>query len=49
MENTYDIIIAGLVKGGYTTKQAESLIATFIEEQRQLDNIRDIFHSLIKE
>lgn len=47
MKNVYDVIISGLVKGGYTAKEAEELIATFMEEQRQLDNIRDIFHDLI--
>ena len=48
MENAYDLIISGLVKGGYTAKEAEELIATFMKEQRQLDEIRDIFHSLVK-
>lgn len=47
MKNVYDVIISGLVKGGYTAKEAEELIATFMEEQRQLDNIIDIFHDLI--
>lgn len=49
MENVYDVIISGLVKGGYTAKEAEELIATFMEEQRQLDNLRDIFHDLIND
>lgn len=48
MENVYDLIISGLVKGGYTVKEAEELIATLMKEQRQLDEIRDIFHSLVK-
>lgn len=48
MENVYDLIISGLVKGGYTAKEAEGLIEKFMEEQRQLDEIRDIFHSLVK-
>lgn len=50
MKNTYDIIIAGLVKGGgYATKEAEELIAAFIEEQRALDELRDSLHNLISE
>lgn len=49
MENVYDVIISGLIKAGHTAKEAEELVATFMEEQRQLDNIRDIIHSLIKE
>ena len=46
MENVYDLIINGLVKGGYTAKEAEDLISKFMEEQRTLDEIRDMFHSL---
>lgn len=49
MENTYDLIITGLVKGGYGTKEAEELIETFMEEQRALDDLRDSLHSLISE
>lgn len=49
MENTYDLIINGLVKGGYSTKEAEELITTFIEEQRTLDELRDNLHNLISE
>lgn len=48
MENTYDLIINGLIKGGYTTKDAEELVSKFMEEQRHLDEIRDMFHGLVK-
>lgn len=47
MENVYDLIINGLVKGGYTEKEAEELISKFVEEQKQLDKIKDYFQSLI--
>lgn len=47
MENVYDIIINGLVKGGYTEKEAEELISKFVEEQKQLNKIKDYFQSLI--
>lgn len=47
MENVYDLIINGLVKGGYTVKEAEELISKFVEEQKQLDKIKDYFQSLI--
>lgn len=47
MENVYDVIINGLVKGGYTEKEAEELISKFVEEQKQLDKIKDYFQSLI--
>lgn len=36
MENVYVLIINGLVKGGYTEKEAEELISKFVEEQKQL-------------
>lgn len=49
MENVYDVIVSGLIKAGHTAKETEELIATFMEEQRQLDNIRDIFHVLIND
>lgn len=49
MENVYDVIINGLVKGGYTEKEAEELIMTFMEEQRALDELRDNLHGLISE
>ena len=49
MENTYDLIINGLVKGVYSTKEADELITTFIEEQRTLDELRDNLHNLISE
>lgn len=47
IESAYDVIINGLVKGGYTTKESEELITTFMEEQRILDELRDSLHSLI--
>lgn len=47
MENVYDLIINGLVKGGYTEKETEELISKFVEEQKQLDKIKDYFQSLI--
>lgn len=47
MENVYDLIINGLVKGGYAEKEAEELISKFVEEQKQLDKIKDYFQSLI--
>lgn len=47
MENVYYLIINGLVKGGYTEKEAEELISKFVEEQKQLDKIKDYFQSLI--
>lgn len=36
-------------KRGYATKEAEDLTATFIEEQRVLDELRDSLHDLISE
>ena len=47
IESAYDVIINGLVKGGYTAKESEELITTFMEEQRILDELRDSLHSLI--
>lgn len=47
MTNTLEIIIDSLMKNGYTEEQAGDLIKDLIEEQKQLDEIRDIFHSLI--
>lgn len=32
MKNVYNVVISGLVKGGYTAKEAEELVATFMEE-----------------
>lgn len=49
MENVYDVIISGIVKGGYTAKEAEELIEKFMEEQRALDELRDSLHSLIND
>lgn len=46
IESTYDVIVNGLVKGGYTAKESEELITTFMEEQR-ITRIRDSLHSLI--
>ena len=48
MESVYDVIISGLMKAGHTAKEAEELIEKFMKEQRQLDEIRDIFHGLVK-
>ena len=45
--NTFEIIIDSLMKNGYTEEQAGDLIKDLIEEQKKLDEIRDIFHSLI--
>lgn len=47
MTNTLEIIIEALMKNGYTEEQAGDLIKDLIEEQKKLDEIRDIFHSLI--
>lgn len=47
MEAVYNLIISGLVKGGYTAKEAEELISKFMEEQRTLDELRNNSHSLI--
>ena len=47
MENVYDLIISGLIKDGYTAKESEELITTFMEEQGILDELRDSLHSLI--
>lgn len=43
------VIINVLVKGGYTAKEAEELITTFMDEQRSLDELRDNLHGLISE
>ena len=45
--STFEIIIDSLMKNGYTEEQAGDLIKDLIEEQKKLDEIRDIFHSLI--
>ena len=45
--NTFEIIIEALMNKGYTEEQAGDLIRDLIEEQKQLDDIRNIFHNLI--
>lgn len=45
--NTFEIIIEALMNKGYTEEQAGYLIRDLIEEQKQLDDIRNIFHNLI--
>lgn len=44
---TLEIIIAALIKQGYSEDEAAELLRKFVEEQKQLDEIRDCFHSLI--
>lgn len=43
--NTLEIIINALTKQGYTEDEAGNLITKLIEEQKQLDVLRD---SLVK-
>ena len=43
--NTLEIIINALTKQGYTENEAGNLITKLIEEQKQLDVLRD---SLVK-
>lgn len=45
--NTLEIIINALTKQGYTEDEAGNLIAKLIEEQKQLDELRDIFIKLV--
>lgn len=47
MTNTLEIIIEALMKNGYTEEQAGDLIKDLIEEQKKLDEIRDMFYSLL--
>lgn len=45
--NTLEIIINALTKQGYTEDEAGNLIAKLIEEQKQLDELRDLFVKLV--
>lgn len=45
--NTLEIIINALTKQGYTEDEAGNLIARLIEEQKQLDELRDLFVKLV--
>lgn len=45
--NTLEIIINALTKQGYTEDEAGDLIAKLINEQKQLDEIRDLFAKLV--
>lgn len=47
MTNTLEIIIESLMKNGYTEEQAGDLIKDLIEEQNELDKVRDIFYNLL--
>lgn len=44
---TLEIIIDALIKQGYTEEEAGELLKQFIEEQAQLDRIRDYFCDII--
>ena len=44
---TLEIIIDALIKQGYTEEEAEEQLKQFIEEQAQLDRIRDYFCDII--
>ena len=44
---TLEIIIGALIKQGYTEEEAGELLKQFIEEQAQLDRIRDYFYDII--
>lgn len=45
--NTLEIIINALIKQGYTEDEAGNLIAKLIEEQKQLDELRDFLVKLV--
>lgn len=45
--NTLEIIINALTKQGYTEDEAGNLIARLIEEQKQLDELRNLFVKLV--
>lgn len=45
--NTLEIIINALTKQGYTEDEAANLISRLIEEQKQLDELRDLFIKLV--
>ena len=45
--NTLEIIIKALTKQGYTEDEAGNLIAKLIEEQKQLDELRNILIKLV--
>lgn len=47
--NTLEIIISALTKQGYTEDEAGNLITRLINEQKQLDEIRDIFAKLLND
>lgn len=42
-----EIIIDALIKQGYSESEAEELLRNFVEEQAQLDRIRDYLHDII--
>lgn len=42
-----EIIIGTLIKQGYTEEKAGELLRKFVEEQAQLDRIRDYFCDII--
>ena len=44
---TLEIIIDALIKQGYSESEAEELLRNFVEEQAQLDRIRDYLHDII--
>lgn len=44
---TLEIIIDALIKQGYSESEAEELLRKFVEEQAQLDRIRDYLHDII--
>ena len=44
---TLEIIIDALIKQGYSESEAGELLRKFVEEQAQLDRIRDYLHDII--
>lgn len=44
---TIEIIIDVLIKQGYSEDEATELLRKFVEEQTQLDRIRDYFYDII--
>lgn len=47
--NTFEIIIDALTSKGYSESEAGELIRKFVEEQIELDDIRDMFSNLLSD
>lgn len=45
--NTLEIIIDAITSEGYTEDEAGEILKEFVEEQKKLDDIRDMFNKLI--